>query len=336
MMLILQSSIREPTGLAFSPDGESLLAVGGETIQVWPRWLVARPRRAKRVQASLERYAFSSDGTRVYLYVSGSSCTRVFDVGAGVESATALPASGPTWFCFTPEGGYFLSSYDRGTLTRTNYTPEREDRVCEAWSIKRPYTEEAKPVDKEPDNPTAIGSHYRFGAICGPAGTFVTMEYLYGSGEPLVGLTVRSTADGTLIHRQKLPDSEGRMLLADAGLALAVHPSGAYFAYPRPSHVRLWPLRKKVKIPDELPMASGAECRAVAFHPSGALLAVADGPAVLLYDTATWEVTRRLEWEIGSLRAVCFAPDGTRAAAIGAGVRGKKTGGRIVVWDLDV
>ncbi|HEY1188285.1 MAG TPA: hypothetical protein VGE74_11545 [Gemmata sp.] len=48
----------------------------------------------------------------------------------------------------------------------------------------------------------------------------------------------------------------------------------------------------------------------------------------MIWDTATWNVRRRCEWNIGRLRTVCFAPDGLRGAAGG-------DTGQVVVWDLD-
>jgi WD40 repeat protein len=68
----------------------------------------------------------------------------------------------------------------------------------------------------------------------------------------------------------------------------------------------------------------------VAVHPSGRCLAVASNDeTVKLYDTATWQPTRTLTWDIGRLRSVTFSPDGTRAAV------GSATG-RVVVWDVDL
>jgi len=327
-MMILQSELRDPDGLTFSPDGLALLAAGGNRVQVWPRWLDQPPRRAKTVQATLERFAFSPDGSRVYLYVSGNSHTRVLNVRTGKENETALPAGGPSWFHFTPAGGFFLVSHDRGKFTRYDVGPV-SGRVRKVWSQTREAGDGQRP----------IGSHYRFGAICGAAGVLVALEYQHGRGEPLDGLTVRAASTGALLYHSEVTEKDGRLLLADAGLALAVHPSGTYFAFPHKKGVRLWPLAAGVKLPT--PPDLDARCRAVAFHPSGTLLAaVGDGETVTLYDTATWQVARTLAWAIGPLRAVGFSPDGTRAAAIGAGAagagRGKKPGGRVVVWDVDV
>jgi WD40 repeat protein len=326
-MLILQSALRNPTGLAFSPDGASLLAVSHNTVQVWPRWLDAPPNDAQEVQTTLERYAFSPDGALIYLYVSGGSWTRVLNVATGEENQTRLPSAGPSWFHFTAAGGFVLVGHGHGQLTRFNYIPKLKSRLRKAWTIERPCGRKGQQTH---------GSHYRFGGISGPAGVFVALEYRYGRDEPFDGLAVRSVVDGALVRRHKLKLGDATALLADAGSWLAIHPSGGYFAYPDRKHVRLWPLAKGVNVPERLP-AFRVQCRAVAFHPSGSFLAATTGAAVTLYDTATWRVIRTLVWEVGELRAVCFTQDGTRGAVIGSGeLRGrKKVGGRVVVWDVD-
>src|SRR3954468_19461023 len=117
-MLILQTNLRDPDRLMFSPDGQALLATEDSHIQLWPRWLDTRPRYPKKVQSSLERCALSPDASHVYLYVSGNSHTRVLDLKRGKERATGLPSGGPSWFHFDTTGGFFLVSHGRGKLTR--------------------------------------------------------------------------------------------------------------------------------------------------------------------------------------------------------------------------
>jgi WD40 repeat protein len=118
-------------------------------------------------------------------------------------------------------------------------------------------------------------------------------------------------------------------LLKSADRRLALHPSGTYFAFPVRNEVRLWPLADGVEVPRSVPNTTRSQFRAVAFHPSGGLLAAGgtDG-TVKLYDTATWRVTRAFAWKAGGVQSLCFSADGTRAAA------GTATG-RIVVWDVD-
>jgi WD40 repeat protein len=59
------------------------------------------------------------------------------------------------------------------------------------------------------------------------------------------------------------------------------------------------------------------------------LITVSKEGAARLWDPATWTCERSFAWDIGPLRAVAVAPDGTRAAVAG-------DQGRVVVWDLEM
>ena len=324
-MLLLKSDILDSFGLQFSPDGLSLLVASRDHVQVWPRWLDALPLPAVRVPDRLERFAFDPNGTRVYLYSSGNSCTNVLNVATSKIARTTISREGPAWFHFTADGGFTITSYGQGTLARYNHAPALKSRLRKAWSIDRitPGTATTEP--------NALGSHYRFGAIIAAAGVFVGLEFRYSGHEPSKGLVVRSVADGAIVYCKKLRQRVEDALLVYAGTQLTIHPSGKFFAYPHKADIRLHPLGRVAKIPSLLANVDGQEgkCQAVAFSPDGTQLAAAgDGGAVTLYDTATWRAVRTLAWQIGPLHAVCFTPDGTRAAALG-------TGGQVVVWDVD-
>jgi WD40 repeat protein len=349
-MLILESRIGLPTGLAFAPDGQSLIAAGDNRLQVWPRWLDAPARAPVSIPTELHRYAFTPDGRDVYVYMSGNSRTRVWNITTRKTEATTIPDGGPAWFHFTTEGGFVLSSHNNGQLTRFDYAPNRADKFRKVWSIAR------RTAIKKPKRPAHLGSHYAFGAISGAAGRFVAMEYRLGPNESVDGLVVRSVADGAVVYRKKITRQEAETFRLEAGSELTIHPSGRYFAFPQGADVRLYPLARGIKLPKVLegadlpiePPKKGKRkiapnpppvCHGVAFHPSGALLAaVGNDGTVKLYDTTTWQVVRTFAWGIGPLTAVCFPPDGTRAATITpctTGTGRKATGGKIVVWDMD-
>ncbi len=334
---MLQSALKppptphNPARLAFSPDGAALLASTSNQIQVWPRWLDGPPRPPLSVRASLERVAFNPDGSRVFLYLSGNSRADVLDVATDTVTPSKLPKDDPVWFHFDAAGGFALVCRGRGELVRYDYAPKLKKQFREAWVVDR-RTEANDPEERKP-----IGSHYRFGAISAAGGVFAALEYTFGGSEPFVGLVVRSVSNGSLVYRRTLKNDDSERLLNNAGLSLAVHPSGRYMAYPYESSIRLHALAARVKVPAEVPKppakAKSAKpdptCHAVAFHPNGALLAaVGDDHLVTLYDTATWAVVRTFAWKIGRLRAVCFSADGTRAAALGAS-------GKVMVWDVD-
>lgn len=336
---------RNPTRLAFSPDGHALLASAGNDVQVWPRWLDGPPRPVVTSESALERVAFNPDGSLVYLYRSGNSYTDVLTAATGKVAASGLPKEDPSWAYFDAAGGFFLVCREQGNLVRYNYAPELKKKVREGWVLMR--QSEGTGTRRKP-----LGSHYRFGAICGPAGVFVALEYKFGGSEPFHGLTVRSVTDGAIVFHRALKSDEAGKLLDRAGLTLAVHPSGNYMAYPDGPEVRLRALAEGVKVrakvPQPKPVAKKAtakkaaaktkkkrpkaapEVHAVAFNPAGTLLAtVGDSGLVNLYDTKTWKPTGTFDWKIGKLRAVCFSADGTRAAAL-------SETGDIMVWDMEV
>ncbi len=254
-----------------------------------------------------------------------------------------VPDAGPAWPHCDTDGAFVISSHSRGKLSRFDYDPAHADVLREVWQIDRKARKGRN---------TAIGTHYRFGAVCGAAGVFVGLEYRHGGGEPFDALAVRAVADGALVSREVLKAVEYNRLLSKAGLTLSIHPSGRYFAFPDGKTVCFRKLSGKAPDPVELPelveppakrkpkpktkpvaKAKPAppkrECASVAFSSDGAhLLAGRTDGAVTLYDTRTWEALRTLDWRVGELRAVQFAPDGTRAAAVG-------TKGKVVVWDVD-
>ncbi|MDY3562647.1 hypothetical protein R5W23_004121 [Gemmata sp. JC673] len=339
-----ESGSRRPARLAFSPDGTALLTSVGDRVQVWPRWLDQPPRPAVTNEGALERVALNPDGSLVYLYRSGNSFTDVLTVATGTTKGAGLPKDAPSWAHFDATGGFFLVSHGQGWLTRYDYAPELKNKVRKAWALAR-YSE-GTGRHRRP-----LGSHYWFGAICGSGGVFVTLEYKFGRGEPFDGLTVRSVADGSVVFHRALKSDEANKLLDKAGLALAVHPTGGYMAYPDGPDVRLRALAEGVKVrakvtvlkkPAAKKVAAKAtakkarkpksppEVTAVTFNPAGTVLAAAsESGAVTLYDTQSWKAVGAFDWKIGPLRAVCFSADGTRAAVI-------SDAGTVMVWDVDV
>lgn len=116
--------------------------------------------------------------------------------------------------------------------------------------------------------------------------------------------------------------------LSTGTFALAFSPDGRFLAYSagRDLFVRDVPGEREAAVLS-LPTKHFMD---VAFTPNGqSLLTVSKEGAVKVYSTASWELERSFDWDLGPLRAVTVAPDGTRAAAAG-------DAGRVVVWDLEV
>jgi len=80
---------------------------------------------------------------------------------------------------------------------------------------------------------------------------------------------------------------------------------------------------------ESLANTSRSTFNGVALHPNGKhLAATSNDKTVKLYDTATFQLLQTFTWEVGRMRAVCFSPDGTLAAAVG-------DKGKVVVWQVD-
>jgi WD40 repeat protein len=109
--------------------------------------------------------------------------------------------------------------------------------------------------------------------------------------------------------------------------ALALAPGGTTLASAAGRTIYLWalgPRRRKRELAGHKATISG-----LAFHPAGHLLASAsDDCTVGLWDVASGQQRAALDWKIGMVNAVAFAPDGMTAAAGGAG-------GDIVIWDVE-
>ncbi len=258
-MLVLNAKLDCINQLAFSPDGLSLAASGPLSLQVWPRWLNAPPQPVIKSLNCLDDFAFAPDGKKVFLYLSGNSRTRILDVAKGTHGPLAIPASGPSWFHFTEAGGFFIVSHGRGKLSRYDYTPGTRKRAALRWTIDR----------------KAQGSHYAFGGVCGPAGVFVSLEYWFKPMQPTDGIVMRSVEDGSELRRERVAKSIADDLPIQAGRLMSIHPSGSYFAYGQGTRIRLLPLADKLKLPTEVVNTKRSGFRAVAFHPSGTMLAAA-------------------------------------------------------------
>lgn len=131
-------------------------------------------------------------------------------------------------------------------------------------------------------------------------------------------LAAHAFADRAVIDRVAFPYRGARRLVSspDGSVAVAAHDQTLAVWRPGAKVEKVRPCGRK-HITD------------VAFHPSGALLAVAcNDNSVRFVDAATWRVARQFTWDVGKVKAVAFSPDGTLAAAGGES-------GKTVVWDTE-
>lgn len=327
-MRILKTTVKNPTGLALSPDAAALAVFGNRSVQVWPDWLREKPKRVTATGTTLERVAFAPNGALLFLYLSCDSRTRSLDFGTAQFTDGLLRKGGPAWFHFDTEKGFAVVHHDNALLSRYDYAPKARGKFRKKWTVNRRDAH---------GQYTYIVSYYRFGAICAAAGTFTATEvHIGGPGGTVRDLVVRSTEDGAERYRERLRENDSQELTACVGPRFAVHASGTYCAHTHGAGVRFRALVSGGSVPGwlKLPRASRKKadaptCTAVAFAPTGAhLLAADDRGSVTLFDCATWQPLRTMEWGIGPLVATAFAADGTRAAACAAS--------KVVIWDVDL
>lgn len=327
-MRILNTALKKPSGLALSPCGTALAVFGDRSVKVWRDWLRDKPKRATGTGTTLERVAFAPDAGTLFLYLSNDSRTRSLDLNSGKLTDDLLRKGGPAWFHFDTEKGFAVVHHDNALLSRYDYAPKARGKFRKKWTVNR------RAALKEY---TYIVSYYRFGTICGAAGTFTATEvHIGGPGGTVRDLVARSTETGEEVYRERLKENDAQDLTAQVGPRFAVHPHGACCAHTDGPGVRFRALVPGGTAPAllKLPRASrkkdGAPtCTAVAFAPSGAhLLAADERGAVTLFDCATWQPLRTMEWGIGPLSAVALTADGTRGAAVAPG--------KVVIWDVDL
>ena len=256
-VLILKSHLETINHLAFSPDGLSLAARGPNSLQVWPRWLDTPPQPVVKELNSLVDFAFAPDGKRIFLYLCGNNRNRILTVATGKDSPLRVPSSGPSWFHFTIEGGFFIVDHADGKLSRYDYAPKAPRRVALRWTIDR----------------KTLGSHYAFGRVCGSTGVYVALEYRLSTRQLIDGIVVRSVEDGAEIRREKVREVVGNELPYTAGREMSVHPSGTHFAYAKATQIRLWPLTDGLNLPTKIVNTKRSGFRTVAFNPAGTMLA---------------------------------------------------------------
>lgn len=318
-MRVLKTTVGRAAGLAFAPDGAALLVHGPGSVQVWPDWLRAKPRRTVRTGTTVERVAFAPNGRAAYLYLAHESRTRALDTGTLALSNDPLRRSGPVWFHFDAAGGFALVHHDNAQLSRYDHAPRGRAKFRKAWTINRRATDPAS---------TYIVSYYRFGAVVGGR-AFVAVEVHIGGPRTHRALVVRATDDGAERFREPLDDDEANALVACHGPRMAVHPSGRYLAHADGPRVAFRALAAGTAAPAPFELPGADDCTAVAFDPAGRHLLAADaGGAVTAFDTATGRAARTLAWDLGPLAALAVTPDGTRAAAVAER--------NVVVWDADL
>jgi WD40 repeat protein len=303
--------------LAFGPDGRALVVPRRTNgLFIWDDVTAGGPPRTlpHDVDTPHGRVRFSADGRRVGC--RGWFRWVVFDMTGGdpVEFEPELAHS--TYFAaLTPDGDAVVLSQ---SVPRLDQMTGRFD----ARLSLRPLADPQLTADR-----WTLNTHrWVWGEVAFlPGGVeFVSPE--------LVPVDRRPWNEPRWVVRDL---ATGRELRSSPPLGrhpgqLTASPDGRWVAGVHTKHLVAW----QPDDPDTPPVvrlnAGRLYFTGLAFHPSGAYLATTSTDAtVRVYNTASWEVARTLDWQVGKLRCIDFSPDGLLAAV------GSDTG-KVVIWDVDL
>lgn len=303
-MFVLKGHKEPVQRIAFSPDGAALLSFGGYSRNEACLW---DPATGALRWTSHPDFCFAAavtpDGRFLLAGTAAASGTgtphvRLREIGTGAETPVRLgerDGRALANLVFAPTGDRCLTpgAWDDATLYWWSY-PGWEP--LPAWPAAGDrFTSRAREVAFAPDGRTLVTLTWH-----GP------VVYDHPAG------TVRRTIPFALKQ--------------DMGL-LAFHPDGRHLAAGSGPRVVVFDLGTGEAVA-ELRQAKKYFLQAT-FTPDGrSLLTVSNEATVKVWDVGGWQVVRELAWNVGGLRGLAVAPDGTRAAAGGAGKK-------IVVWDLD-
>ncbi|MDB5307038.1 MAG: domain, G-beta repeat [Gemmataceae bacterium] len=307
-MRVLHTASGEVLGLTFSPDGRALAAaVEGQGVYLWNLESPGRPLQLDDTATDRARELyFSPDSRSVGWLAPDPDGWKVYDRDTRRARQLRLSTPGPLyWLSQTPDGGRVVSqhSFVDPALTGWELGAHGWERL---WSVSTLYV--------------AIHSQ----AIC-PTGRRVAglARNLRGRkpGEDPFRLELRSAVSGVVEATARYPYHEH--------YPLVFSPDGSQLVGVHEMTLLVWPV-PALGDPQLVRNDTRKHFTAVAFHPAGKyLFATNNDASVHMFDTAGWSRVARFTWDLGRLRAVAVALDGTLAAA--GGDRGE-----VVVWDVDL
>lgn len=294
-MQALRGRRHRVTELAFSPCGRWLAAAGSYGgVDVWD---TLNPGEKPRHTDLSKSYwsgllAFRPDGK--LFCCDGRYHWYLFD-----PSADELTELGPP-----PVNGRFVPAPD-GQSAVLAHSHNR----FECWTIPA----DGKSVRKWT---TKNESWMHAAAAFAPDGSAVACSEWRGNKRVVI---VRDAATGETRHELPLPTT--------AVTQLAFAPGGLLVGTSAAS-LLCWNLAEPGKAPKKAGNPTRKHFQAMTVHPAGPVLTLDNDRLVRVWDAATVNPYRAIEWSIGKLYAVAVSPDGARAAV------GSHTG-RVLVWDWD-
>jgi WD40 repeat protein len=313
-------------GLAFTPDGQSLVTAGDDRMaRVWDA-SNGQQRAVLRTSGRVLDVAVSADGQRVATAASDGQ-VRVWSWWSNAPPLELHPAQGVNRVTFTPDGSRLLTAGRDGTAGLWDV---QTGMALATWSHERAVTSGAF----NRDGTRAVTASEDGTAHIWDVATGALLRTLLGHA----GIVVSATFDGDG-GRVVTASTDGSARIWDvrSGLDLAVlsgHAGGLTGAVFSPDGLQVvtssWDSTARVwdasvgKQPPVVRAPSGGLTDA-AFSPDGHwLLTVGTDPVARVWDAYTGAL--QMELATGALTAGRFSPDGNR---IGVG----GSDGRASLWD---
>jgi WD40 repeat protein len=294
-MMILKGHKRTVSSVTFTPDGQRLASCGGDSVV--RLWDLDRGLEEVSLWIGLWRGRIAIDPSGRFLAQSGERI-RVWDISAGCTLLLHSKSSAQE-AQFSPDGSYLAGP---GALLRRWDT--RSWQELPEWG----------------------GRHHGGGVgglAFGRGGSLLAIAYnRFYRVERIFKSIIQFWDARTGERRGELEcptQRTGSMVFGrDDGILVCLQGSA----------LSVWSASEGREV--TRCVAGTRDLTGLSITPDGRFLATVDRDKIVrIWDSATWQERMALDWEIGKLQTIAFAPDGMRAAAAGSS-------GKIVIWDVDL